>query len=115
MLGLLGYFKYTNFFIDNLNLFLGSKINVEFIVLPIGISFFTFQQIAFLVDVYRREVAERNLSKYILFVSFFPQLIAGPIVHHREMMPQHPQNRPDPIRFGLRFVGVEQGGFPLLP
>jgi len=66
------------------------------IILPIGISFFTFQQIAFLVDVYRRETFEHDPVNYVLFVSFFPQLIAGPIVHHREMMPQFAQKRRGP-------------------
>ena len=63
-------------------------IDFERVVLPIGISFFTFQQVAYLIDVYRREAFEHTLAKYSLFVCFFPQLIAGPIVHHREMMPQ---------------------------
>lgn len=87
-IGLLGYFKYADFFISNLNLVLSKDINLLYIVLPLAISFFTFQQIAYLVDCYRGYAREYDLLKYILFVSFFPQLIAGPIVHHKEMMPQ---------------------------
>ncbi len=87
-LGLLGYFKYTNFFIDNINVALDISLSSYNIVLPLGISFFTFQQVAYLVDVSRDEAIEHNFWHYLLFVTFFPQLIAGPIVHHKEMMPQ---------------------------
>ena len=87
-LGLLGYFKYADFLVANVNAASGLDLPFPNILLPIGISFFTFQQIAFLVDSYRREVREYDLLNYGLFVSFFPQLIAGPIVHHRAMMPQ---------------------------
>ncbi|MEE8575134.1 MAG: MBOAT family protein [Thermodesulfobacteriota bacterium] len=86
-LATLGYFKYMNFFIENFN-FLGGDLHVSSVILPLGISFFTFQQIAYLVDAHRGEVREPNFLRYSLFVSFFPQLIAGPIVHHKEMMPQ---------------------------
>ena len=85
---LLGYFKYANFFVDNLNLVTGVDINLETIILPLAISFFTFQQITYLVDAYRGETREYHFLHYCLFVTFFPQLIAGPIVHHREMLPQ---------------------------
>jgi len=85
---LLGYFKYANFFIDNLNLVTGAGFQVEKILLPLAISFFTFQQIAYLVDAHRGETHEYSFLHYCLFVTFFPQLIAGPIVHHREMLPQ---------------------------
>ena len=87
-LGLLGYFKYTNFFMQQVGVLTGFAIPHWDIILPLGISFFTFQQIAFLVDVSRGESEVPGLLRYCLFVSFFPQLIAGPIVHHREMMPQ---------------------------
>ena len=87
-LGVLGYFKYANFFVDNLNALTGLDWNLQHIVLPLAISFFTFQQIAYLVDAYRKETKEYNFLHYALFVSFFPQLIAGPIVHHKEMLPQ---------------------------
>lgn len=86
--GLLGYFKYMDFFISNLNNVLDANIPLQNLVLPLAISFFTFQQIAYLVDSYRRETQEYNAINYMLFITFFPQLIAGPIVHHKEMMPQ---------------------------
>lgn len=86
--GLLGYFKYANFFVDNLNALTGTDIHLAPIVLPLAISFFTFQQIAYLVDAYKGEMKEYSFLHYCLFVTFFPQLIAGPIVHHKEMMPQ---------------------------
>ncbi|MDA9249415.1 MBOAT family protein [Gammaproteobacteria bacterium] len=91
-LGLLGYFKYFNFFIENTNalrIVLGlESISFLNIVLPIGISFFTFTQIAFLMDSYQNKVQEKSFLNYVLFVTFFPHLIAGPIIHHKEMMPQ---------------------------
>ena len=87
-LGLLAYFKYANFFVDNLNNIAGTDIVLEQIILPLAISFFTFQQIAYLVDAWRGETKEYNFLHYCLFVTFFPQLIAGPIVHHKEMLPQ---------------------------
>jgi D-alanyl-lipoteichoic acid acyltransferase DltB (MBOAT superfamily) len=87
-LGLLGYFKYAMFFTQNLNDLFGAGLTVPKIVLPIGISFITFQKIAFLVDAHRGVVRHFSLRNYALFVTFFPQLIAGPIVHHAEMMPQ---------------------------
>jgi alginate O-acetyltransferase complex protein AlgI len=87
-LGLLGYFKYAMFFTENLNLWFGAGLTVPKIILPIGISFITFQKIAFLVDAHKGEVKEFSLWNYALFVTFFPQLIAGPIVHHGEVMPQ---------------------------
>lgn len=84
----LGYFKYANFFLDNVNDLFGSHLTLARIVLPLGISFFTFQKIAFLVDAYHGRIEKLNLLDYSLFVSFFPQLIAGPIVHHSEVIPQ---------------------------
>jgi len=87
-LALLGYFKYTDFFIENFNLVFDGNVHLLYLALPLAISFFTFQQIAYLVDSYRKETAEYNFLNYALFVTFFPQLIAGPIVHHAEMMPQ---------------------------
>ncbi|MDH4028689.1 MAG: MBOAT family protein, partial [Nitrospirota bacterium] len=87
-LALIGYFKYANFFVDNLNSTVGTTFHLEKIILPLAISFFTFQQIAYLVDARRQELHEHNFLHYFLFVTFFPQLIAGPIVHHKEIMPQ---------------------------
>lgn len=85
---LLAYFKYANFLIDSTSQLLHVKITTLDIVLPLGISFFTFTQIAFLVDVYRKEVREFSILNYVLFVTYFPHLIAGPILHHKQMMPQ---------------------------
>jgi alginate O-acetyltransferase complex protein AlgI len=87
-LAVLGYFKYANFFVDNLDALLGLDLFLAKIVLPLGISFFTFQKIAFLIDAYRGKVDRLNLLDFSLFVAFFPQLIAGPIVHHREVLSQ---------------------------
>jgi len=87
-LSLLGYFKYTDFFLENFNLLFDGSVPLLHLALPLAISFFTFQQIAYLVDSYRAETAEYDFLNYALFVTFFPQLIAGPIVHHKEMMPQ---------------------------
>ncbi len=87
-LSLLTYFKYANFFIDNLNTALGQDWDLGKIVLPIGISFFTFTQIAFLADAYLKGTREYGLIHYGLFVTYFPHLIAGPVLHHAQMMPQ---------------------------
>ena len=88
-LALLGYYKYADFFVTNLSEVFGASWRFEEVILPLAISFFTFQQIAYLVDVWRGQESERDFLRYSLFVSFFPQLIAGPIVHHREMLPQY--------------------------
>jgi len=84
---LLGYFKYADFFVSNLD-YLGAALPLPHIVLPLGISFFTFTQIAFLADAYQGKAAEYRFTHYCLFVTYFPHLIAGPVLHHREMMPQ---------------------------
>lgn len=85
---LLAFFKYTDFFLENFNGIFGQNIPLLHIVLPLGISFFTFTQIAFLIDAYKCKVKEYDLLNYMLFVSYFPHLLAGPILHHAEMMPQ---------------------------
>jgi D-alanyl-lipoteichoic acid acyltransferase DltB (MBOAT superfamily) len=87
-LSLLAYFKYANFFISSVNEMAGTQWSLGEIILPLGISFFTFTQIAFLVDTYQGKVKESNFLHYILFVTYFPHLIAGPVLHHKEMMPQ---------------------------
>ncbi len=87
-LSLLGLFKYSDFFIGILNQLAGSSFTEPHFLLPLGISFFTFTQIAFLVDVHRGIAKEYNPIHYLLFVTYFPHLIAGPILHHKEMMPQ---------------------------
>ena len=83
------YFKYFNFFVSNINIFLNTKIAEANIALPLAISFFTFQQIAFVVDVYRQKIKDFSFLRYLTFVSFFPQLIAGPIVRFQEINPQY--------------------------
>lgn len=85
---LLFYFKYFIFVIEISNQLLETKINAPSIILPLGISFFTFTQIAFLIDAYRGKIKDMNFINYILFVTFFPHLLAGPIIHHSEMMDQ---------------------------
>ncbi len=94
----LGYFKYAGFFANNLNAVFSTGLIVD-IMLPVGISFYTFTQIAFLVDAYRGQVARYGLPYYALFVTYFPHLIAGPILHHKDMIPQFEREqtkRPDP-------------------
>ncbi len=86
-LGLLAFYKYANFFVENVNA-LGGALTLPNIVLPLGISFYTFTQIAFLVDAYRGIAREYSPIHYLLFVTYFPHLIAGPVLHHKEMMPQ---------------------------
>ncbi len=105
-LALLGYYKYANFFVDNMNLAFHTGWNVEVVILPLAISFFTFQQITYLIDAYRGETREYNFLQYALFVSFFPQLIAGPIVHHREMMPQFSRENDFSIKYKYIAVGL---------
>ena len=97
-LALLAYYKYANFFVENLYAALQTQTSLGEIILPLGISFFTFTQIAFLVDAYQGKAREYSFAHYALFVTYFPHLIAGPILHHAEMMPQFAQRetyRPD--------------------
>lgn len=91
-IALLSYFKYLNFFFENIE-FLTGGYQFEKIILPIGLSFYTFQQISYQVDAYNNRSPKYNFLDYSLFVAFFPQLIAGPIVHHKEMLPQFAQKR----------------------
>jgi alginate O-acetyltransferase complex protein AlgI len=92
-LGLLGFYKYANFFIDTTNSLAGADLTLVEIILPLGISFFTFTQIAFLVDAYRGIAREYNFVHYLLFVTYFPHLIAGPVLHHAQMMPQFAERK----------------------
>lgn len=85
---LLGYYKYYHFFLSNMAVLLDQPLTSEPTILPLAISFFTFQQIAYLVDLYQKKTQQSDFMRYAVFISFFPQLIAGPIVHYREMMPQ---------------------------
>lgn len=96
-IGVLFYYKYFDFFLENLNVLFREDFVLRGIVLPLGISFFTFQQIGFLTDAYRGEIKDCSPVDYALFVSFFPQLIAGPIVSADEMLPQF--KRLDKLRF----------------
>ena len=87
-LGLIGYFKYLGFFAEIYSSATGMALGFGAVILPLGISFFTFQQIAYLVDSYHRKTVGHRFLEYALFVTFFPQLIAGPIVHQAEMLAQ---------------------------
>jgi alginate O-acetyltransferase complex protein AlgI len=98
-----GYFKYLGFGEQALNDLFGTGLLLNQVVLPLGISFITFQKIAFLVDVHAGRVSRFTFREYALFVLFFPQLIAGPIVHYREMMPQF---RAAPCRFDSENASV---------
>ncbi len=104
-LSLLAFFKYANFFVGTVEA-IGGLPRVTFdILLPIGISFYTFTQIAYLVDSYKGEVRERSFSSYVLFVTFFPHLIAGPVLHHKEMMPQFA----DPATYKFNWMKITLG------
>lgn len=87
-LGFLGYYKYGGFVVDIYNTLNNQNVYWEYVILPLAISFFTFQQIVYLIDSSAGRVKKSNFVEYTVFVTFFPQLIAGPIVHHKEMMPQ---------------------------
>lgn len=102
---LLAYFKYANFFADNLSLLLGQHWHLADVLLPIGISFFSFTQIAFLADAYQKGVREFRFSHYGLFVTYFPHLIAGPVLHHAQMMPQFR----DPQTYRLNAANLSAG------
>jgi D-alanyl-lipoteichoic acid acyltransferase DltB (MBOAT superfamily) len=104
---LLGYFKYTDFFIENYNWVLSTDTPLLHLALPLAISYFTFQQIAFLVDSYRGETKEYDLLNYSVFIMFFPQLLMGPIMHHKEIIPQF-QNK---WKLVIRWENVSLGLF----
>ncbi len=101
---LLGYYKYVGFLASAANDVLAADLPVLQVLLPLGISFFTFTQIAFLVDVFEGKATEYRFVHYLLFVTFFPHLIAGPILHHKEMMPQFA--RPRTYRFNASNIAV---------
>jgi alginate O-acetyltransferase complex protein AlgI len=110
-LALLAYYKYADFFISSSNQALGTQWPLLQVVLPIGISFFTFTQIAFLADAYAGKVNETRFVYYVLFVTYFPHLIAGPVLHHKEMMPQFDDDqnyRPQAAAFaaGLTYFAI---------
>ncbi len=101
---LLAYFKYADFLIANWNALLRQPVEPLHLVLPLGISFFTFTQIAFLVDTYKGIATEPRFSHYLVFVTYFPHLIAGPVLHHKEMMPQFAS--PSTYRFSWQHAAV---------
>jgi len=105
-IALLVYFKYMDFFIENINLATGSTFHLFNLALPLAISFFTFQQIAYLVDNYKKQTKEYSFLNYAVFVTFFPQLIAGPIVHHKDMMPQFARLRTKVIDYANVAMGL---------
>ncbi len=101
-IALLGYFKYVDFFIENVNAVFSTGFELINLALPIGISFFTFQLIAYIVDCYRGDTKEYSLVNYLLFITFFPQLIVGPIIHHSDIVPQF-ENR-DNLKFNMTHI-----------
>ncbi|WP_076736403.1 MBOAT family O-acyltransferase [Cronobacter sakazakii] len=105
-LAALGYYKYTNFVIENINNLTNADWTLKSIILPLGISFYTFTQIAFLVDSYKGKAKEYDFINYALFVTFFPHLIAGPILHHKEMMSQFKSRWNLAIRYKNIFMGI---------
>jgi D-alanyl-lipoteichoic acid acyltransferase DltB (MBOAT superfamily) len=105
-LSFLGYFKYMDFFITNVNAVLGTELPLLHLVLPLAISFYTIQQIAYLIDSYGRLVKERNFYDYVLFATFFPHLLAGPILHHKEMMPQFKTTENKKINYNNLSAGL---------
>lgn len=104
--GLLFYFKYFNFFVDNCNFLFHQNIQIEKIALPLGISFFTFQQISFVADRYKQKAPDYGFVDYACFVTFFPQLIAGPIVLHSEFLPQLEKSKDKPFDSAMFYRGT---------
>lgn len=105
-LSLIAYFKYAHFLVGTINAGFSTTFDIGTITLPLAISFFTFQQIAYQVDVYQGKIRDTDFIHYCLFVTFFPQLIAGPIVHHQEIIPQFVERR----RFNLSVDNFSVGG-----
>ncbi|HTP04569.1 MAG TPA: MBOAT family protein [Nitrospirota bacterium] len=105
-IALLAYFKYSNFFLLNLDRFWGLHSEPYRFVLPLGISFFTLTQIAYLIDSYNNAAKEYDFLNYVLFVSFFPHLLAGPIIHHKEMMPQFDASRKKVLNYKNLSSGI---------
>ncbi len=110
-LGLLAWFKYAGFAVESANALLGARWPVPQVALPLAVSFFTFTQLAYLVDCRRKLAGEYSFSNYVLFVTFFPHLIAGPILHHREMMPQFESRKnlfpvPANLAIGLSLISM---------
>ncbi len=108
---LLAYYKYANFFVTNVDVLFGTHWEIGKIILPLGISFFTFTQIAYLVDASRGVACEYSLADFLLFITFFPHLIAGPIIHHSDMMPQFAE--PKTYRFDWNNLAIGLGMFAM--
>lgn len=104
---LLGYFKYTDFFLGTVNDMVGSNyFDLPHIVLPLGISFFTFTQTAYLVDAYRGDAVNKSFITYCEFVTIFPHLIAGPIINHKEMIPQFISDKTFKVNYNNIALGL---------
>lgn len=112
-IGLLGWFKYTDFFISNINALFGTDIRLLRLVLPLGISFYTFQQLSYMIDSWHRKVPDYGFLDYALFVAFFPQLVAGPIVLHSEIVPQFADEKKYKINSDNVLRGLYALGFGL--
>lgn len=108
------YFKYYNFFIENLNLVFKTDFTLINLILPLGISFFTFQQLSYLVDSYNGTVPDYHIVDYALFVTFFPQLVAGPIVLHNEIIPQFENEKNREINYENLSKGIYGLAFGLM-
>lgn len=111
--GALFYFKYYDFFIENINIVFRSSFTLKHLVLPLGISFFTFQQVSYVIDSYKGEVPQYNMLDYALFVTYFPQLIAGPIVTHDEIVPQFADTSKKHLQFESFSKGIYAFAFGL--
>ena len=105
-IGLLFYFKYYNFFIENINVLFQRNYEIQQIAIPLGISYFTFQQIAYLVDSYRGETAEYSFMEYVSFVLFFPQISSGPIVRHKDLIPQFQDKNKKKVSYENLLMGI---------
>jgi alginate O-acetyltransferase complex protein AlgI len=112
-LGLLGYLKYTNFFIDVVNQVAGAGLSPQNLVVPIGVSFFTFVQIGFLLDAYNGQLMKHDFGRYIVFSAFFPCVTAGPLVLQKEMMEQTGQERIDAVDTRRILIGLTMFGMGL--
>ncbi len=112
-LALIGFYKYAAFIVESLNWTIETQFDVPDIILPIGISFFTFQQISLLVDAYKGRVAQLRFWDHVLFIAFFPQLIAGPIVRQHDMLPQLAARRNWTLRADYLAIGIALFAFGL--
>lgn len=105
-IGILFYFKYYDFFIENMNSWFGTDFVLIHVMLPLGISFYTFQQLSYVIDYYQGNSEKYGLLEYAAYVTFFPQLIAGPIVYHSELIPQFRERSRKQIDFEYMSKGM---------